>query len=437
MESRVLKPSTASLFCKISSKFGFAGFAVKPIGQEYCALQQKGQAKICNETEPPVGDRVSGPPACQCARTRGTAQWARFETAGGGQQLWHLSMLPRSRHPDCHERRILHRFQVIALAIGLAAAVAVIGVYGFSDISAAVFSAGWGIVWLVGYHALPLFADAMGWATLIRQRPAPSFGMLYLIRWISESVNNLMPVAQVGGEFVRARLAQKEGCRGAEAGASVVIDVTMGLFALMAFSLIGVALLVWKIEANDQIFSIVVGVLIFFALILGFYFAQRAGMIGRAGELTARIGGLVGTDRLTNLVGGTRRLDDALHAIYRQRARLASCAALRLASFVIGSGEVWIGLNLLGYPGGIADAVIINAITMAVRSAAFAIPGGLGAQEGGFLIVGTMLGLSPEISLALALLRRVREILFGVPGLAIWWLLENRTYGHAGDSARD
>ena len=54
------------------------------------------------------------------------------------------------------------------------------------------------------------------------------------------------------------------------------------------------------------------------------------------------------------------------------------------------------------------------------------IPGGLGVQEGGYLMVGNMLGIPPEASLALSLSRRARELAFGVPALLVWPALEGR-----------
>lgn len=38
---------------------------------------------------------------------------------------------------------------------------------------------------------------------------------------------------------------------------------------------------------------------------------------------------------------------------------------------------------------------------MAVRSAGFAVPGALGVQEGGFILVGGLFGVGPDLALAL------------------------------------
>ncbi|HXG79710.1 MAG TPA: hypothetical protein VNJ31_10280, partial [Methyloceanibacter sp.] len=58
---------------------------------------------------------------------------------------------------------------------------------------------------------------------------------------------------------------------------------------------------------------------------------------------------------------------------------------------------------------------------------AFLVPAGLGIQEGGFLLVGTVLSLPADVALALALTRRVREFVFGIPGLLAWQWFEIRS----------
>jgi hypothetical protein len=64
----------------------------------------------------------------------------------------------------------------------------------------------------------------------------------------------------------------------------------------------------------------------------------------------------------------------------------------------------------------------MEAVTEAVRSAAFVVPGALGVQEGGYLVVGAWLGLGPDVALAVSLVKRVREVVLGVPGLLAWQL---------------
>jgi hypothetical protein len=59
----------------------------------------------------------------------------------------------------------------------------------------------------------------------------------------------------------------------------------------------------------------------------------------------------------------------------------------------------------------------------------FFVPGGLGVQEGGFVLIGGALGLDPATSLALAGARRIRDLLIFAPGLVAWQVAESSANG--------
>ncbi len=67
------------------------------------------------------------------------------------------------------------------------------------------------------------------------------------------------------------------------------------------------------------------------------------------------------------------------------------------------------------------EAWIILAVAEMVRSAAFFIPGRIGAQEAGFMVVCAAVTGSPTLGLAAALVLRVREVVWIVWGLALGW----------------
>jgi glycosyltransferase 2 family protein len=69
---------------------------------------------------------------------------------------------------------------------------------------------------------------------------------------------------------------------------------------------------------------------------------------------------------------------------------------------------------------------VLESLGQAVRSADFAIPGVMGVQEGGFLVIGNLYGIAPEISLALSLVKRIPDLALGAPGLVMWHVLERR-----------
>jgi hypothetical protein len=64
-----------------------------------------------------------------------------------------------------------------------------------------------------------------------------------------------------------------------------------------------------------------------------------------------------------------------------------------------------------------SNALLLESVGQAIRGAGFAIPGALGVQEGGYLLLAPLAGLPPSAGLALSLAKRTRELLLGIPGL--------------------
>ena len=97
---------------------------------------------------------------------------------------------------------------------------------------------------------------------------------------------------------------------------------------------------------------------------------------------------------------------------------------LHLACWVAGALEVWVALRLAGRPLDFAVVLVIESLLYAIRTVAFAIPNAVGVQEGAYILVGGAFGLTPEMGLALSLLKRARDLLIGLPALGAWQALE-------------
>lgn len=316
--------------------------------------------------------------------------------------------------------------KIVAYLLGIAGLALFIGLIaygGFTEVISAVAVAGWGLLWVTLFHLVPLVADSIAWRGLFAPRPRLPLQALLRIRWVGESVNNLLPVVHIGGELVRARLAVHSGVPGPAAGASVVVDLTMALFTQIIFASMGIVLLLELGDVGGLGRSVMLGLALFAFLLLGFYLVQRFGLFR---FLAATLSRLVGGRDWLSLVGGAAALDDAIHATYRDRRALLVAGGWRLFGWVLGTGEVWLALYFLGHPVTVVEAFMLESLGQAVRTAAFAIPGALGVQEGGYILLGALVGLGPELSLALSLVKRVRELLLGVPGLVAWQIAEGR-----------
>jgi len=156
---------------------------------------------------------------------------------------------------------------------------------------------------------------------------------------------------------------------------------------------------------------------------LGFYFVQRLGMFRFLARVIAR---LANSPEWHSLVQGGETLDRTVRTLYARRHALVMCCVWTTISLVGGSGEIWIALYALDLHPTFVNALILQSMVLTIRSAAFAVPGGLGVQEGGYLFVGNLLGIPGDAAFALSLIARVRELALGIPGLISWQLIEAR-----------
>jgi len=63
------------------------------------------------------------------------------------------------------------------------------------------------------------------------------------------------------------------------------------------------------------------------------------------------------------------------------------------------------------------------------------VPGALGVQEGGYVVVGSLLGIPGDAAFALSLIARARELILGIPGLVAWQVIEARRVLHTRSAA--
>jgi len=306
---------------------------------------------------------------------------------------------------------------LLAWLLGLGLIVALILGQDTARIAAVLAVAGWSAALVGVAHLGTLLADALGWQALLRRPHRPALPSLLVKRWISTSINCLLPVAQVGGDFIRARLLAQSGTPGPTAGASVLVDVTAGLVTQLAFALLGAVLLLRQLGRASEFAPLAAVLALLALLLLGFAAVQRRGLFSLLARVLHR---LARTPAWQGLIGSAAALDAEVSACYRDRRALVRCAAWRSLAWLAGSVEVWLAFVVLGRPIELAAAIILESLGQVMRSAGFMVPGGLGLQESGILAAGIWLGLPAELVLSAALLKRAREVVFGLPALVVW-----------------
>ena len=318
----------------------------------------------------------------------------------------------------------LRRLTILAFILGLAAVAVLVAWQGFGAVATALADLGWGILLMMPFYALFLALGTASWRMVFVSGRAPDFWPAALAIWIGASVNVLLPVATIGGEVAKARVLTRFGIQGLEAGGSVVVDTTVQALSLVLWGMVGLVVLL-GVSTGTEVPVAALAVLVVFAIgIAAFIGLQRAGMFGHLARI---VGGLVPALAFDGAMRGAAGLDANVRALYAQPWRVIGATALRLLARVAMVGEVWVAAAMMGQAITVWDAVMLKSLSMALRGIAFVVPGGLGVQEGAFIVIGTIVGLPAELTLALSLATRAREILSSIPALLVWRRLEGAT----------
>lgn len=311
-------------------------------------------------------------------------------------------------------------FSILALLAGLGLAAALIAASGIASVGEAVASAGWGVALVAVVRAVQIFGAGAAWWVLFRPASRPRLEACALVRWIRESVNNLLPVAQVGGDVLGARLLGFFGVDWPLAAAGVVADMLVQVATQFIFAVLGFVVLVGLGGEGGLVRGVAIGLLVAAPAVAGFYLVQRRATHRLLRRLLIR---LIGRRRWMAL-GAVEALYDGLESIHTNARGLALGTAVHLAVWIYGTLEIWIALDFMGWPVGFAEALVIESLTQAVKGAGFMVPGALGIQEGGFVALCAVFGIPAPTALALSLVKRVADAVVGVPGLLAWQALE-------------
>jgi putative membrane protein len=314
-------------------------------------------------------------------------------------------------------------FRFAAAAVGGLLVVTALVVYqGSSQVLDALAAAGWRLLWVPVFHLAPLLFYGLAWQAVLSGTWSGRFWVFQRASWFREAGNTLLPVPQVGGEVLAARLLTFAGAPPGLAVGSIVVDLTLVAVSQFALTMFGIALLVGSGHFEGPARTLALGLVLFFPLLLGFFLAQRWGLFGYLERGLEQAAAKRPEWGLNHLAG----MHDTIQTLYRNWRTLLLSSLLHLLAWLLSSVEVWLALALMGYSISIQHAVVIYSLGTAVRSAAVLIPSGLGAQEASFMFLATLYGLPAGVGLAVSLAIRFREITLGTPALLFWPWLEGR-----------
>jgi putative membrane protein len=289
-----------------------------------------------------------------------------------------------------------------------------------------------GLGWLTPVIALPyLFTyvvDTLGWWWVLSRcfaspagnpAPNPRPSQLFAIRAAGEAVNAITPTAYLGGEPLKAWLLRRHGTPLASGMASVLVSKTALMLTQGGFVLLGMllALTRWR-SAIPLAVAAGVGLVLCGLVAVTLIGAQRRGLFSLLLGVSRRLSG-----RETLLVSwepDLLALDERLRWFYGSRIKdFLVCCGFHLLGWIAGCLEVYLGLRIMGSPVDVWSALAIEALSGVGKLGAVIVPGSLGVQEGGLVLIFAAFGLGVPVALSFSFLRRGREVLWIGFGLAV------------------
>jgi putative membrane protein len=309
----------------------------------------------------------------------------------------------------------------LAALLGFLGAVCLVGWYGLSAVGGTIELAGWlGFAAMIAYHMVPVALCALAWRTLFAE-PRPSWPTFVWFRWVRDAGSDLLALLPGTGEMLGIRAMKLGGVDVGAAAATTVVDTTVEMAAQLAFTFLGLVIMLDHPKSRVVAWTLI-GLAVITPLVCGLIFAQRIGLLG----LLERFAGKLALEFGWTLPAELSGIEARIHKLYENRRALARAGAIHLIAWIVGVGEAGIALAMMGVRPGIGTLIVLESLTFALRTAAFFVPAAAGVQEGGYVLLGGALGIGPDFTLALSLMKRGRELVLGTVALLLWHVIESR-----------
>jgi putative membrane protein len=305
----------------------------------------------------------------------------------------------------------------LLLAAGVVLLVALVWQMGVDAVWQDLRLVGYGFALIFAQEILAYSANTIGWYYAFpTPRPRLPFRRLLAARISGDVINSLTPTATVGGEFVRARLLRHQ-VEPTSLWASLAVAKVSQTAGQVAFIVVGLFLVLDDTPLPAGVRqALLIGLSVFLAVVALVVVLQRRGMLVPGLNLAGRLG--IPVPR--RLADTLRRLDEEISRIHSRPLSFPFSVAGFFAGWMAGVIEIYLILVLLDVPGASLHlALTIEVLSVAIDAVFFLVPAKAGTQEGGKVLIFTLLGLPPAKGLALGILRRLRELSWSAVGLAI------------------
>ena len=242
----------------------------------------------------------------------------------------------------------------------------------------------------------------------------PRLLTLFAAKLAGETVNQLTPFANLGGEPVKAYLLSHRtpGPRGM---ASVVVDKTAQLVVGLSFTILGLGLLFYYHDVSELIpleYRVLFTSLLLASPVALWLFYKRQDQMFTSLLKFLRSTG-ISTDLIERNMGRAALIDINIGSFYREhRTRFLQALFFQSIGWFMGTCETYFILNALDAGVGFWFCFLLNSLGAVINGLFFFMPSNIGVMEGSLVFLFSSLGLDPALGLSLGLTRRLRRVVW-------------------------
>ena len=325
------------------------------------------------------------------------------------------------------------RYKNAFLVFGLVVLAVMVSQLDFAEVWRGLQRAGYWFPLILVLWALLYLLNTASWLTIIRSQQGDSrnvkFAWLYKLTVSGFALNYATPGGLMGGEPYRImELAPRIGTE--RASSSVILYAMTHIFSHLCFWLLSVVLFVALYPVDLPMAIMLAAVTAGCGLGIWFFLSgYRRGLANRLMALLrhipllkSRVGRFVETHK-TQLDA----IDMQITALHGQRpVSFILAVSLELACRILSALEIYFILLVLTPSVSYGASILILAFTSLLANLLFFMPLQLGGREGGFLLSTTGLGMTANAAIFVALLVRLRELVWTGIGLMLIKVAEGR-----------
>lgn len=292
---------------------------------------------------------------------------------------------------------------------------------GPGHISANLHTVSWGFFLMVLFKGMRYLAQTLSWRLLLgEERKKVSFWKLFKTNLEGESLNYIT-ITRMGGEPLKA-WGIKEKVSLAHSAASVIVLKFCTILGFWIVISSGFLTILFNTDVTSEIKKYVgIGVIIVTIFLISISWIQKIGMFRPVSWILKQFRSK--KEWIATQVLRLTKLDDKILETYRSYPGRVSSSTLLTA---IGWAEefffIWLAFYFLKINETWVLPTLIGTMSLLLNSFFFFVPWRAGTQEGTMVLTFTLLNLSEPTGLSVAILKRMRELVWIFSGLILFAL---------------